>query len=450
MKFYWKVSEIPELKDLPSSVRKQVWRAALRTAMFRWTTLGATFVFILLGKFVVARVLGWDDSLGVGIGAAAGMMLAWQSAVKDIRNGKGPTKASGDTWFVRIVVTAGIVVCLGLVWLVSSIVGRPPPPGVARLEVDMATSKIELAGADYVVRGMVINKGTALGSTSRLKATFLKSGVELGSRTYPLKLGPIAPGQWLDFAQRLDEPDGTTGVVPSVDTVTEPGSRLIGAVADFSPRLLRLWCTAEANADQRIRVCTAVIQSGQESPGNMAIAFASRGLAYHHKEQDELAVQDYDQAIRLKPDYAAAFTNRGVAYDEAYQYDRAIQDYDQAIRLAPGNAAAFNGRCYAKASAGRLDEALADCNESLRLRTGDAYALDSRAFTELKMERFQESIADFDAALKTSPQMASALLGRGTARRHLADFTAGDADIAAALKIDPEIRAKYARRGVTP
>src|SRR6185312_873719 len=49
MKFYWKASEIPELADLPSSVRRQVWRAALRRAMFRWTTLAATFVFILLG-----------------------------------------------------------------------------------------------------------------------------------------------------------------------------------------------------------------------------------------------------------------------------------------------------------------------------------------------------------------------------------------------------------------
>lgn len=449
MKFYWKASEIPELADLPSSVRREVWRAALRRAMFRWTTLAATFVLILLGKFVVARLLGWDDSLGVGIGAAAGMMLAWQSAVKDIRKGKGPTKASRDTWFVRIVVTAGIVVCLGLVWLVGSIVGRPPPQGVARLEVDMAASKIEIEGTDYVVCGTVVNKGTMLGSTSHLKATFLKNGVELGG-AYPLKLGPIAPGQRLDFTQRLDEPEGTTGVVPSVDTVTEPGSRLIGGVASFSPRLLRLWCTAEANADQRLRVCTAVIQSGQESPGNMAIAFASRGLAYHHKEQNELAVQDYDQAIRLKPDYAAAFTNRGVAYDTMYQYDRAIQDHDQAIRLKPDDAPAFNGRCYAKASAGHLEEALADCNESLKLRPNDPAALDSRAFTDLKMERFQEAIADFDAALKASPQMASALFGRGTARRHLADFAAGDADIAAALKIDPNVRADYARRGVTP
>ena len=48
------------------------------------------------------------------------------------------------------------------------------------------------------------------------------------------------------------------------------------------------------------------------------------------------------------------------------RYDRAIQDHDQAIRLRPDYALAFTGRCEVDAIVGRLQEALADCDEALR------------------------------------------------------------------------------------
>ncbi|MEE8223247.1 MAG: tetratricopeptide repeat protein, partial [Alphaproteobacteria bacterium] len=52
------------------------------------------------------------------------------------------------------------------------------------------------------------------------------------------------------------------------------------------------------------------------------------------------AIAEYDQAIKLKPDYAKAYYNRGVAYMSKGLYDRAIEDYDTAIRLRPDYAKA--------------------------------------------------------------------------------------------------------------
>ena len=60
------------------------------------------------------------------------------------------------------------------------------------------------------------------------------------------------------------------------------------------------------------------------------MAFVSRGIAYRKKKQYDLAIKDYDQAIRLNPNDSAAFNNRGIAYKKKKQYDRAIEDYDQA------------------------------------------------------------------------------------------------------------------------
>ena len=44
----------------------------------------------------------------------------------------------------------------------------------------------------------------------------------------------------------------------------------------------------------------------------------------------------------------AHYTNRGAAYFDKGQYARAIQDFDEALRLKPGNANALAGMARAK------------------------------------------------------------------------------------------------------
>jgi tetratricopeptide (TPR) repeat protein len=204
---------------------------------------------------------------------------------------------------------------------------------------------------------------------------------------------------------------------------------------DMSQHWVRCLNEQEAfTADQSIEGCTAVIQAARDVPANMAIAFNSRGNSHAAKDQPDRAIEDYDQAIRLNPNYAAPHHNRGGVYLDRAQYDRAIQDYDQAIgldpsalvfsirgtsysakydraiqdfdqalRLKPNEAVLLSGRCYAKASAGALAAALADCNEALRRMPGHAEFLDSRGFTYLKMRQLPQALADYDAAFKVDP-----------------------------------------------
>lgn len=47
------------------------------------------------------------------------------------------------------------------------------------------------------------------------------------------------------------------------------------------------------------------------------------------------AIVDYDEAIRLKPEFPEAYNNRGVAKRDLGQYQEAIADYDKAIELKP-------------------------------------------------------------------------------------------------------------------
>ncbi|MBX9943578.1 MAG: zinc-ribbon domain-containing protein [Reyranella sp.] len=95
---------------------------------------------------------------------------------------------------------------------------RPGRQEQARLEIDLAASKVELADGRYVVQGEVVNTGGAPGSTSLLRLVFRKDDAVLGERAYPLVEGPIAPGGRVGFRQALDDPPpGTTDIVPAVE-----------------------------------------------------------------------------------------------------------------------------------------------------------------------------------------------------------------------------------------
>ncbi|MGA7486093.1 MAG: tetratricopeptide repeat protein [Xanthobacteraceae bacterium] len=260
------------------------------------------------------------------------------------------------------------------------------------------------------------------------------------------------------------------------------GVLLGGAAASGQTAQERQWCEGEdqATIEQRIDGCSAVIKAGRDKGEKLAEAFSNRGLAHRLKGDDDRAIQDYNQAIKLNAKSATAYNNRGVAYDskgeydhaiqdygqavklkpsaEVYfnrgnaylgkgQYDHAIDDYNQALRLEPDFAPAFDNRCWARAVVGILRPALADCSEALRLMPDNAATFGSRAFVFLKMRQFDAAVSDYDAALRLDPKRAFALYGRGLARLKNED-QAGETDIAAARALQADIAEEYARYGI--
>ena len=93
-----------------------------------------------------------------------------------------------------------------------------PVPQNSHLEVDLGASKVELVDGHYVVHGEIVNSGSAPGTSMAIKFIFKKNNDVVGEKSYPQKLGPVAPGARLSFSQMLDEPPaGTTDIVPTVE-----------------------------------------------------------------------------------------------------------------------------------------------------------------------------------------------------------------------------------------
>src|SRR5262249_46460690 len=120
--------------------------------------------------------------------------------------------------------------------------------------------------------------------------------------------------------------------------------------------------------DIQIGGCTALIDSGKETPQTLVIAYNNRGNAYTAKGEYDRAIQDYDQSIKLDPNYARAFNNRGVAYQTKGEYDRAIDDFDESIKLNPQYASAFANRAQTYLNKGEYERAVLDYDEAIRLK----------------------------------------------------------------------------------
>ena len=75
---------------------------------------------------------------------------------------------------------------------------------------------------------------------------------------------------------------------------------------------------------------------GQAAP-TTAEEFRARGWTFVENRDFARAIADFDQAIRLDPNFARAYRNRGFAHFNKGDYDRAIADYEAALRIDPNH-----------------------------------------------------------------------------------------------------------------
>jgi tetratricopeptide (TPR) repeat protein len=177
-----------------------------------------------------------------------------------------------------------------------------------------------------------------------------------------------------------------------------------------------------------------------------SFVYNNRGLAWSDKKDYDKAISDYNEAIRLDPRVAATFYNRGLAWSDTKDYDKAISDYNEAIRLDPRVAATFYNRGLAWSDTKDYDKAISNYNEAIRLDPQYASAFDSRGIAWALKKDYDQAIRDFNEAIRLEPTRALVYNNRGLAWSDKKDYDKATSDYNEAIRLDPQYaRAHYNR-----
>jgi tetratricopeptide (TPR) repeat protein len=169
------------------------------------------------------------------------------------------------------------------------------------------------------------------------------------------------------------------------------------------------------------------------------------------------ALEGFNQALRINPNYEAAYAGRGVARTQLEDKKGAIDDLSQAIRLNPNNVRAYAVRGSNRFYLGDKPGAEADLKKvlSLNIDSKDYRAYNNRGILRSQLGDKKGAIADYDQAIRIDPSFTIAYSGRGAVRSELgdkqgaiADYNQAIADYNQAIRINPNYADAYYNRGI--
>ena len=117
---------------------------------------------------------------------------------------------------------------------------------------------------------------------------------------------------------------------------------------------------ATANSEDKIHICTRLINTGRWKGKDLATLLGNRALGYLKDGNYEDSMTDLDRALALVPNYNYALDQRGEVWRLKGEYDKAIVDFNAAIRADPDFLAAYLDRATAFKNMGNRKSARAD------------------------------------------------------------------------------------------
>lgn len=116
---------------------------------------------------------------------------------------------------------------------------------------------------------------------------------------------------------------------------------------------------------RRIAGCTVIIESNTATPAEKAQAYAMRALALSIKGQYESAIRDYDESIRIAPNFAVALNNRAWAYYKWGRGSQGLADVERSLQLNPMSEHTWDTRAHIRQTLGQFAAAFADYERSV-------------------------------------------------------------------------------------
>ena len=139
----------------------------------------------------------------------------------------------------------------------------------------------------------------------------------------------------------------------------------------------------------------------------------NRANIYQQMKQFDLAMDDYDAAIKLNPRFLEGHYNKANCFKETNQYHEAIVWYKKTLKINPKYFHAWNNMGLCCQSIQDFEGALAACQEAVKIEPNNYVIYNNMGFTLHVLMRLDESIAAFKKSIELNPEQTDSKFNIG-------------------------------------
>lgn len=168
-----------------------------------------------------------------------------------------------------------------------------------------------------------------------------------------------------------------------------------------------------------------------------AVAYDNRGKAHNDKREFDLAIEDYNSALKLDSNYFQAYGNRGIAYKNKDEFDLAIEDFNKVLDIDQNNVITYLAIGETLCIMEKYEEAIEYFNRSivciLNLIRSESYpscenennkknlsmSYKFKCASLIKLTEYKEAVVCSNFAIEMNDKDASIYYNKGLALAHL-------------------------------
>ena len=198
------------------------------------------------------------------------------------------------------------------------------------------------------------------------------------------------------------------------------------------------------NYGNAIELCTKAIEANP----NGQWPFFIRGNAYAMINNLNNSLKDYYSFEKIDNTFPVLYLNRGIVNVNLNNRYQGMEDFNMALKLRPDlyEAKYFKGKMLGEN--GKYDEAIDLLSEVITNDPADLGALIHRGLYYKKINNYIEALSDYDVVIKNETGIAKAYHNRGNLRVMIKDLNGALEDYNEAISVDENLSITYFNRGV--
>ncbi|MDE6693176.1 MAG: tetratricopeptide repeat protein, partial [Muribaculaceae bacterium] len=173
-------------------------------------------------------------------------------------------------------------------------------------------------------------------------------------------------------------------------------------------------------------------------------AYLGRAMVRLEKADTLAALNDVENALQLNPNaYNGYLMRSDIALKFEDDKEKALDNIDQAIKLKPKETVLYINRAYLRYINNDYFGSMADYTYALQLEPANKTALFNRALLRTEVSDFDNALSDYNQILSTEPDNDLALYNRAVILAEKGEFDLAIQDITRLMEIYPTLGTPY-------